>query len=41
MYQLLRHDAPYQIEVFRSLEDAFGYLELDVETRTVLSNRFT
>lgn len=37
MYQMLRSDAPYSIEVFRDLEDALKWLNIDGEFKALLT----
>lgn len=37
MYQMLRGNAPYTIEVFRDLEDAFKWLNIDGEFKKLLA----
>lgn len=37
MYQMLRTNAPYNIEVFRDLEEAFKWLNIDGEFKELLT----
>jgi len=41
MYQILRQGAPYEIQVFREIEDALRFLDLDSVTTLLLAKRFT